>query len=96
MSDCFARLPESPECLAGAPLASSEEPGQSVLQRTIMQLSAMVRDISVMADDSLSVLVPRLPTCRIEVGLGHRPVDVWFAADQKFREYIENGAEVLC
>jgi hypothetical protein len=80
----------------GVPLASIEVLGQSVLQRAIMQLQRDgVSDISVMADDSLSVLVPRLPTRRIEVGLVHRSVDVWFVADRKFGEYIEKSAEVV-
>jgi hypothetical protein len=54
-----------------------------------------VSDISIMADDRSSVLVPRLPAPGIAVGRVHRPMDVWFAADRKFGEYLENGAEVV-
>ena len=96
INDVSSCVPDTNECLAGVPTAAFEVLGESVLQRTITRLQGDgIRDITVIIDDSLSMLAAQLPTQSIEVGLVHRPIDVWFAADRKFDEYIENGAEMV-
>jgi len=96
ISDGCSYLPDTSECLAGIPMAAFDVLGESILQRTITRLQRDgVRDITIVVDDSLSMLATQLPTRTIEVGLVHRPIDVWFAADRKFAEYIENGADMV-